>query len=125
MTIFRPPTIPETAEDKERVKIDILLEKAGWKIFDRENADAAGAVIREFPAGGGAADYALYLDGKAAGIIEAKQAGVPLSGAEMQAEKYAAEIIRRPKMVQRTDENRATGRCADFRPRLRGTGEYR
>ena len=124
MNIFHPPTIPETAEDKARAKIDILLE-TGWKIFDRENADAAGAVIREFPAGGGAADYALYLDGKAAGIIEAKQAGVPLSGAEMQAEKYAAEIIRRPKMVQRADENRATGRCADFRPRLRGTGEYR
>lgn len=32
----------------------------------------------------GFADYLLYVDGKAAGVIEAKKAGVPLIGVERQ-----------------------------------------
>ncbi|MBE8158090.1 MAG: DEAD/DEAH box helicase family protein, partial [Betaproteobacteria bacterium] len=86
--------MPES-EDKVRENIDRLLELAGWRIFDRENADidaVAGVVLREFSAAGGRADYVMYIDGKCAGIIEAKAAGVSLSGAETQAEKYAAGL---------------------------------
>jgi type I restriction enzyme R subunit len=39
--------------------------------------------------GHGFADYLLYVDGKAAGIIEAKKEGVTLIGVEVQAEKYS------------------------------------
>ena len=34
------------------------------------------------------ADYIFYLDGKAAGIIEAKKIGTTLSGVEIQSAKY-------------------------------------
>ncbi len=46
--------------------------------------------VREFPLkpGHGFADYLLYVDGKAAGVIEAKRQGVTLSGVEVQAKKY-------------------------------------
>lgn len=53
-----------------------------------------GVAIREFPLkpGHGHADYALFVDAKAAGIVEAKRAGVPLTGVEVQAEKYASGL---------------------------------
>lgn len=86
--------MPDTPEDKTRRQIDRLLQAAGWQVSNREDAniDAAAIAVREFAAGGGAADYVLYLEGKTAGIVEAKRAGVPLSGAEIQAEKYAGGI---------------------------------
>ena len=39
--------------------------------------------------GFGAADYLLYADRKALGIIEAKKLGETLTGAEVQTEKYS------------------------------------
>ncbi len=50
-----------------------------------------GVAICEFPLarGHGHADYALFVDGKAVGIVEAKKLGVALTGVEVQAEKYA------------------------------------
>jgi type I site-specific restriction endonuclease len=47
-------------------------------------------VIRNFPlkSGYGFADYIFYVDGKAAGVIEAKKAGNTLTGVEIQADKY-------------------------------------
>jgi hypothetical protein len=49
-----------------------------------------GVSIREFPLndGHGVADYLFYIDGKAAGVIEAKKAGVPLIGVEHQSGRY-------------------------------------
>ena len=45
--------------------------------------------IREFPLPGyGFADYLLYVDGNAAGVIEAKKEGVTLTGVETQSDKY-------------------------------------
>lgn len=39
--------------------------------------------------GYGKADYLLYLDGKAAGVIEAKKEGATLTGVEIQSARYA------------------------------------
>src|SRR5262249_33244942 len=39
--------------------------------------------------GHGAADYLLYVDGKAAGAVEAKKKGETLTGVEVQAERYS------------------------------------
>jgi len=39
--------------------------------------------------GHGRVDYLLYLNGRAAGIVEAKKAGETLSGVEIQAKKYS------------------------------------
>jgi type I restriction enzyme R subunit len=49
-----------------------------------------GVAIREFPlaTGHGFADYLLYIDGKAAGVIEAKKIGITLTGVEVQSAKY-------------------------------------
>jgi len=79
-------------EQSAREEIDRLLGLAGWHVQDADKASihaARGVAIREFPLPGhGFADYLLYVDGKAAGIIEAKKQGVTLSGVEYQAEKY-------------------------------------
>ncbi len=79
-------------EELARQTIDRLLEAAGWVIFDADKANiraARGVAIREFPLPGhGFADYMLYVDGKAVGVIEAKKEGVTLSGVESQADKY-------------------------------------
>jgi len=81
-------------EDQAREKIDQALEKSGWKLQDYKKADlqaGRGVVLRNFPlaAGHGTADYILYIDGKAAGVVEAKKVGETLTGVEIQAEKYS------------------------------------
>lgn len=83
-----------TPEDKAREKIDQALEKAGWKVQDYKSANLhawRGVALRNFPlaSGHGFADYLLYVDGKAAGVIEAKKEGVTLTGVEVQAAKYS------------------------------------
>lgn len=79
-------------ESAARENIDRLLEAAGWRVFDVPQANihvGRGVAIREFPLPGhGFADYLLYVDGRAAGVIEAKKEGVTLSGVEIQAAKY-------------------------------------
>jgi len=82
-----------TPEQQARESIDALLEAAGWHICDADKANihaARGVAIREFSLarGHGFADYLLYVDGKAAGVIEAKKEGVTLTGVETQSEKY-------------------------------------
>ena len=49
-----------------------------------------GVALREFPLnpGYGHADYLLYVDGKATGVIEAKKEGTTLTGVEIQSDKY-------------------------------------
>lgn len=82
-----------TPEQKAREKIDALLSQTGWKIQDVKEANiyaGRGVAIREFPlkAGHGLADYLLYVDGRAVGVIEAKKAGTTLTGVEIQSDKY-------------------------------------
>jgi len=65
-----------TPEQKARVSIDALLVAAGWHVRNVANANihaSTGVAIREFPlnSGYGFADYLLYVNGKACGVIEA------------------------------------------------------
>lgn len=81
-------------EQRAREKIDSLLRQAGWEVCNVNEANISarqGVAIREFPLrfGYGFADYLLYLDGQAAGVIEAKKEGVTLTGVETQSDKYA------------------------------------
>lgn len=48
--------------------------------------------MREYPLETGYADYLLFVDQQAAGIIEAKAEGVPLAGVAEQAASYAAGL---------------------------------
>jgi type I restriction enzyme R subunit len=81
-------------EERARLTIDALLEQAGWVVCNMADANihgAQGVAIREFPLnpGHGFADYLLYVNGKACGVIEAKKEGVPLKGVEVQSARYA------------------------------------
>lgn len=79
-------------EQQARKKIDRQLALCGWVVqdFDEMNISAAlGVAIREFPLKTGFADYLLYADGKAIGIVEAKPEGHTLTGVETQSGKYA------------------------------------
>ena len=53
-----------------------------------------GVAVREFPLkhGHGCADYLLFVDGEAVGVVEAKKEGTTLTGVEVQ----AREVPRRP-----------------------------
>src|SRR5829696_7856128 len=65
-----------------RGTIDTALAAAGWCVQDAAAVNLSagrGVAVREFPLrrGYGFADYLLYVDGKAAGVIEAKREGKP------------------------------------------------
>jgi type I restriction enzyme R subunit len=86
-----------SSEDEARREIDLLLAAAGWAVCDLKDANitaARGVAIREFKlkTGHGYADYLLYVDGKAAGVIEAKKHGVTLTGVETQSAKYVVGL---------------------------------
>ena len=89
-----------TPEGKARRDIDKQLVAAGWVVQDYrainlaavgEGSTVAGVAVREFPlaAGHGVADYLLFVDGVAVGVLEAKKVGTPLIGVESQSGKYA------------------------------------
>ena len=83
-----------TPEDQARETIDDLLTQAGWVIQNANQVNLStsrGVVIRNFPLekGHGFADYLFYIDGKAAGVIEAKREGATLTGVEIQSAKYS------------------------------------
>jgi type I restriction enzyme, R subunit len=82
------------SEAAARAEIDALLARAGWEVQDTAQVNihaGRGVAIREFPlaSGYGFADYLLYVDGKAAGVIEAKKRGLTLTGVEIQSDKYS------------------------------------
>lgn len=84
-----------TPEEEARVGIDKLLIAAGWEIQDRKEFDrtaALGVAVREFALGQDEADYLLFIDGKAAGVVEAKAKGHTLSGVAEQSEKYMSRL---------------------------------
>ncbi|HKT31010.1 MAG TPA: type I restriction-modification enzyme R subunit C-terminal domain-containing protein [Gammaproteobacteria bacterium] len=85
-----PPLSPE---EQARETIDRLLQAAGWMVVDRDQVNVhadRGVAVREFSLkpSHGEADYLLYVDGQAAGVIEAKKEGQTLSGVEIQSAKY-------------------------------------
>jgi type I restriction enzyme R subunit len=67
-----------TPEDQARENIDRMLANAGWEVHNLSEANISasrGLAIRNFPlkTGHGFADYLLYVNGSAAGVIEAKK----------------------------------------------------
>ena len=81
-------------EQEARAEIDKLLTAAGWSVQPRDKVNltaAQGVAICEYPLkkGHGFADYLLYVDGAAVGVIEAKKSGVPLTAIEIQTAKYS------------------------------------
>jgi type I restriction enzyme R subunit len=82
-------------EAQARAAIDTLLMAAGWTVQDMDGFNrhaAEGVAVREFPLPGGPCDYLLFVGGKACVVIEAKKAGVTLSGVAEQAARYMLDL---------------------------------
>lgn len=84
----------QTPEQIARDQIDKLLENAGWQVQHKSkiNLNACkGIAIQEYPTSVGPADYALFVNGKPVGVIEAKRAeeGHHLTMVEEQSAGYA------------------------------------
>jgi len=68
-------------EIQSRDEIDLKLKLAGWLIQDKNRLNhyqGLGVAVREMDTNTGPADYMLFIDGKACGIIEAKHEGTAL-----------------------------------------------
>ncbi|NPV09655.1 MAG: hypothetical protein HPY83_17060 [Anaerolineae bacterium] len=84
-----------TPEQRARQNIDGLLEAAGWVVQNLSALDLSarrGVAVREFPLSTGTADYLLFVDRKAVGVLEAKPEGTTLSGVAEQSSTYEAGI---------------------------------
>ena len=85
----------QNPEQKARDTIDALLRQVGWVVQSVPQLDlniALGQAVREYQTDVGPADYVLFVDKKAVGVIEAKRAeeGQRLTAHETQTEGYAA-----------------------------------
>lgn len=79
-------------EEKARKQIDAQLEAAGWNVQSRDELNlfaSLGVAVRELQSQGGPADYVLFVQGKAAGIVEAKKEGETLSHVAEQSARYS------------------------------------
>ncbi|MCY3809571.1 MAG: DEAD/DEAH box helicase family protein [Gemmatimonadetes bacterium] len=98
--------MPLTPEQRAREKIDAQLEACGWVVQDFASMNihaGLGVAVREFPlkwkegteTKSGSADYLLYTDGWAIGVIEAKPAGHTLEGVVIQSKRYTEGLDER------------------------------
>ncbi len=98
--------MPLTPEQRAREEIDGQLEACGWTVQDVASMDihaGRGVAVREYPLRWkksgilkrGSADYLLYADGRAIGVIEAKPAGHTLEGVVVQSERYTEGLDKR------------------------------
>lgn len=86
-----------TPEEKARVKIDKMFEDAGWQVVSRNEytPNLTAAAIKEgLLKHNLEADYFLFINGKAVGILEAKRADVDVNCAKVkaQAENYVNNV---------------------------------
>ncbi|MEQ9126577.1 MAG: DEAD/DEAH box helicase family protein, partial [Alphaproteobacteria bacterium] len=94
-----------TPEQRARQRIDDLLAAAGWTLQDPAefNRNASlGVAVREFQLPAGPCDYLLFVDGKAAGVVEAKKTGFTLSAVAEQSNKYMSAL---PQHLARWSDN--------------------
>jgi type I restriction enzyme R subunit len=89
----------QNPEQKARDTIDALLRQAGWVVQHAKKIDlnaGLGQAVREYQTDVGPADYVLFLEGKAVGVIEAKRVeeGQRLTAHETQTEGYASARLK-------------------------------
>lgn len=83
-----------TPEEKARQLIDARLEQSGWVVQDLRKVNpiaSLGVAVREYPTSTGPVDYAIFVDGKPVGVIEAKkdELGENITVVEGQSGRYA------------------------------------
>jgi type I restriction enzyme, R subunit len=86
---------PEIVTRKKR--IDTRLKRLGWSIvpykIGLDTSRLKAHAVEEYPTATGPADYALFIDGKLLGVIEAKKVTVATINALEQAKRYAKGVI--------------------------------
>lgn len=94
-------------EDIARTAIDRRLVDCGWIVQSRDTMNLGaglGVAVREFQTASGPVDYALFVDRRLCGVVEAKAAGTTLSGFAEQAARYIADmpstLVRSPNQVR-------------------------
>ena len=88
-----------TPEEQARVVTDEKLEQSGWTIQDMRQLNltaSLGVAVREFPTSTGPVDYALFIEGKPVGVVEAKksEAGENITVVEGQSARYAGSTFK-------------------------------
>lgn len=88
-----------TPEARARIEIDNRLQVAGWVLQDLKQLNLSaglGVAVREYPTDSGPADYVLFINRQAVGVIEAKKdsAGENLTVTEAQTARYAAAALK-------------------------------
>ncbi len=84
-----------TPEQEARIQIDRQLQLSGWAVQDYASVNlgaSLGVAVREFPVKGGTADYLLFVDRAAVGVVEAKKVGATLSGVAEQSGLYVTGL---------------------------------
>ena len=86
--------VNQTPEEVARDRIDRRLRAAGWHVQDKNELDfnaGLGIAVREYQTDIGPADYVLFADRRAVGVIEAKPDswGARLTTVELQSKGYA------------------------------------
>jgi type I restriction enzyme R subunit len=90
----------EIDEATTRVLIDEQLRAAGWIVDSSELRYSAGTrpqpgqsiAISEWPTESGPVDYALFIEGRCVGVVEAKRGVKDVPGRLGQAKRYARDI---------------------------------
>ena len=98
-TAMPPASKNQNPEQIARDQIDSKLAEAGWRVQDKSKIDfnaAQGIAVREYPTDIGPADYVLFVDRRAVGVIEAKPEdwGHRITVVEEQAGGYAAANLK-------------------------------
>jgi type I restriction enzyme R subunit len=93
------PSNNQNAEQIARNQIDAKLAEAGWVVQDRTALNfhaGPGVAVREYHTDVGPADYVLFLDKNAVGVIEAKPEdwGHKITTVEDQSAGYAAAKLK-------------------------------
>ncbi|MDE2342161.1 MAG: type I restriction-modification system endonuclease, partial [Betaproteobacteria bacterium] len=94
----------ELDEATTRILIDDQLRAAGWTVdttlFRHANgtrpAPGQAIAIAEWPTASGPVDYALFVEGRCVGVIEAKRGIADVPGRLGQAKRYARDITLTP-----------------------------
>ena len=93
------PQANQNPEQIARDQIDERLAEAGWVVQDKKAIDfnaGQGIAVREYQTDVGPADYVLFVDKKAVGVIEAKpkEWGHKITTVEEQSAGYAAATLK-------------------------------
>lgn len=88
-----------TPEEQARQHIDERLVQAGWVLQDLRQVNpfaSLGVAVREYPTSTGPVDYALFVEGKPVGVIEAKKddLGESITVVEGQSGRYARSTFK-------------------------------